>query len=394
MSKKEKTEVPEEVVSPTPPAAVVPVLSAEAKKLLARKMAAQTNLISKMGVTGCVASALKAPEFYPTGLPVFDREVLGIGGLPKGRIIEVYGPKSSGKSALSYHLSGKVQAQDPCAIVKIYDREHSCTAAWLKSMGLDLDRTIVIGSPDEQLGAETKPLSAEDMSEMIHADLAMGELAPAIIIIDSIAVIQTATVMETAIEDRTMRDNLERSSFLTKFFDGLTDGFYYPAADDKGKLPAGAKSYNIGGTQTCLVCINHAKERQKSIGGGKTITEWYSVGGVSLDFHACLQLMVTRRGFEKGMDGNFSHQKVHVCADKNKVAPPKRECDLLLCFKGGLEQLGTIDWLSIAITKGLARKEGSWIKAGALVPGGKIQGEDAFNKFIEGNEDARKLLVD
>ena len=142
---------------------------------------------------------------------------------------------------------------------------------------------------------------------MIHADLSMGELAPSIIIIDSIAVIQTANVMETAIEDRNMKDNLDRASFLTKFFDGLTDGFYYPAANSKGELPPDAKLCSIGGTQTCLICINHAKERTKKV-GSITIQEWYSVGGVSLDFHACLQLMVSRRGFEKGPDGNVSHQ--------------------------------------------------------------------------------------
>lgn len=360
--------------------------------LLAKRLAAQAKLIQKMGVTGCVASKLKPPEFYPTGLPVFDKEVLGIGGLPKGRIIEVYGPKSSGKSALSYHLSGKVQQEDPMAVVKIYDREHSCTAAWLASMGLDLNRTIVIGSPDAELNPENKPLSAEDMSEMIHADLALGELAPSIIIIDSIAVIQTEEVMETAIGDRTMKDNLARADFLTKFFDGLTDGFWYPSAGADGKIPAGAVQCNIGATQTCLICINHAKERTKKV-GAKTIMEWYSVGGVSLDFHACLQLMVTRRGFEKGPDGNVSHQKVHVCADKNKVAPPKRECDMLLSFKGGLEQLGTIDWFAIAEQKGLASKNGSWIESHALLPNGKIQGVEAFNKYVDETKEAQDLLA-
>jgi len=368
-------------------------MSVADSSLLARKLAAQAKLIKKMGATGCVGTALKPPDFYPTGLPVFDREVLGIGGLPKGRIIEIYGPKSSGKSALSFKLAGAVQAQDLTAIVKIYDVEHSCTSAWLQSMGLDLSRTIVIGSPDETISEESRPLSAEEIGTMIQADISMGELAPSIIILDSIAVLQPEGVMETEFEDRNMRDNLARADFLTKFFDSLTGGFYYPGANKDGKLPDDAKKYSIGGTTTCLLCINHAKERTKKV-GPKTFVEWYSVGGVALDFHAVIQLMVTRRGFEKGLDGNVSHQKVHVCADKNKVAPPKRECDLLLSFKGGMEQLGTIDWLSLAISKGLATKDGAWIKSTVLLPNDKIQGEEKFNQFIDGNEEAKKLLTD
>lgn len=434
MSKKKEPET--EPVNENPTAAAVPVKPPVPKAvsdLLARKLAAQAKIIKDAGASGCVGTELKAPKFYPTGLPVFDQEVLGIGGMPKGRIIEVYGPKSSGKSALAFKLAAQVQAEDPAAVVKIYDLEGCCTPAWLLSMGLDLSRTIVVPtmeSPEDQAReaeeaaerakeeakakAKNKDkdkqkgkgkdkeekkkqglkriLTAEEMGSMVQADLASGILAPSLIIIDSIAVVQSAGVMEKEFEDLNMKDNLARADFLTKFFNSLTYGFYWPPAGSDG-LSKDARTVRIADTDVCLVCINHAKQRTVKV-GQKTIQEWYSVGGVALDFHACLQLMVTRRGFEMGTDGKPSHQRVHVCADKNKIAPPKRDCDMLLSFKGGMEQLGTIDWCSIAITKGLAEKNGAWVVSHVLLEGGKIQGVDNFNKYIEDNEDKKKLLID
>ena len=379
MSKKVKTE--ESAVAETPvqkPAPAKPV-----DGLLAKKLAAQAKLMKSYNSSGCVGTELKAPEFYPTGLPVFDQEVIGIGGLPKGRLVEIYGPKSSGKTALSLHLCGAVQRQDASATIKIYDLERSCTPAWLTSMGIDLNRTTV-----------EKPVTAEVMGSMIQADLALGELAPNIIIIDSIAVVQTAGVMEKEFEDLTMRDNLARAAFLTEFFNSLTFGFWYPPAGSDKKLSKDAVKVSLADTPTTILCINHAKQRTKVIGGGKSIMEWYSVGGVALDFHACMQLMVTRRGFEEGTDGNVSHQKVHVCADKNKVAAPKRECEMLLSFKGGMTQIGGIDWLTVAINRGLAEKQGGWVKSHVLLKDGKIQGSDNFNKYIEAHEEVKKLLID
>jgi len=352
--------------------------------LLAKKLAAQAGIMKKYGSSemcpegGRVASQLKAIESYPTGLSIFDNEVLGIGGLPKGRIIEVYGIKSSGKSALTMHLGAGVQRQDLSAIVKLYDLEDAWTDTWGASMGLDLYRTFL---------PETK--GAENMAEQIHADLA-SEFPPDVIIIDSIAVTQPTKVQEKEIKDRSMKDNLGRSDFLTKFFDGLVDGFYYPSAGKDGKLPKGSKFMKLKYTPTTILCVNHAKQRTK-VAGGRTITEWYSVGGVSLDFHASIQLMVRRAGFEK-TGTVITHQKVSVSADKNKVAPPKKSCEVLLSFKGGMEQVGIINYYAMAEDKGLATKNGAWISS-HLLPDGKIQGIENFNKFVEENEDLKDIFT-
>jgi RecA/RadA recombinase len=215
-----KHEEPAQVQAPAAPAPVA--LTKPQETLLAKKMAAQARMIKESGVSGGLAADFKPPEFYPTGLPVFDGEVIGIGGIPKGRIVEFYGIKSSGKSATAMFLAGAVQRLDPTITVKIYDHEHSFTKQWGISLGLDVNRTTVV-----------EKMSAETMASQIHEDLSLGELAPNIIIIDSIAVLTPEEVMETEIEDRSMHDNYARSKFLTEFLDSL-DGFYWPPAGKEG----------------------------------------------------------------------------------------------------------------------------------------------------------------
>lgn len=383
MARPKKQVESESKAATTPVSETKPEPKADSKtnSLLAKKLAAQAKLIKDMGAHGGLASELRPPEFYPTGLEVFDKEVIGLGGLPKGRIVEVYGPKSSGKSALAMYLAGQVQKLDASITIKIYDHEASFTPAWGKSLGLDLDRLDVVRS-----------MTAETMGSMIQADLALGELAPNIIIIDSIAIVQPESVMEKELEDLSMRDNLARASFLTKFLDSLTFGFFWPPVDSKGLRPKESQKLSLADTKTTILAINHAKERTKSA-GGKTWTEWYHVGGVAMDFHACMQFMVKRIGFEEGADGNVGFQRMNVCADKNKLAPPKRECVLKLSFEGGMEQVGTIDWLAIAIRKGLAEQAGAWIESHVLLPKGKIQGAENFNKFIESNPEKKQLLI-
>ena len=190
-----------------------------------------------------------------------------------------------------------------------------------------------------------------------------------------------------------MHDNYARSKFLTEFLDSL-DGFYWPPATKEGR-PKDSSLISLGSTSTTLICINHAKEVTKKA-GAKTYTAWRHVGGAALDFHACLQFMIKCVGFEDDEFKNVKSQKINVCADKNKMAPPKRECLLSLSFVGGgITQIGTMDWLSIAVTKGLAEKAGAgWVKSHILLPDGKIQGAEAFNKYIENNPEKRALIAD
>jgi RecA/RadA recombinase len=269
-------------------------------------------------------------------------------------------------------------------------------------MGLDVGEETDEDDIDFKKGVQrfgrttvVRGLSAEEVAAMIKEDLSLGELTPNIIIIDSVAVLNPEQVMKKDNEDLSMNDNYALAKFLTEFLKSVTGGWYWPPAGNHGKdkLSSSAKKICLADTNTTIININHAKQKTESA-NGKTWTVWEHVGGKALDFHCCLQFMVTRVGFVEDALKNVSHQKIKVCADKNKVAPPKRECMLLLDFKGGISQLGTIDWLSIAINKGMAEKSGGWITSHILLEDGKIQGGENFNKYIDAHDDKKKLLTD
>lgn len=347
--------------------------------LLAKKIAAQTALMKKYSMDGGSGGRIPGKDkqdvsFRPTGLAVFDQEVLGIGGVPKGKIIEIYGKESSGKTALSLYIAGMVQKEDPSAIVKIYDAERAWTDPWGESMGMDLNRTFL----PEFRGADA-------MGLQIQADLA-DDFPPDIIIIDSLAVIQPQQVLGKTLSDLNMNDNMARASFYTKFFDKIVDGYYWPAIQKGEKPSANSKFVDLKKSGTTLICINHAKQR--TVGSGPmTRVEWYTVGGVSLDFHASVRLGV-RRGKIDTKD-KLLCQTVHVKADKNKVAPPLRECDIRLSYSGGMEQVGNVNYLEKAEKLDVVEVKGGWIYA-EFLPGGKIQGRAKFNDLVESDESLKK----
>jgi recombination protein RecA len=358
--------------------------SKEPNKLLEKRLEKQLALIKKHGATqydpegGCVASKKKPLEVFPTGLDILDHEVIGAGGLPKGRLLEIFGLQSSGKSALAMFLAGRVQQTNPNALVKFYDLEHSFIPSWGKSMGMDLDRTIIV-----------EPFGAESMAEQIKEELSDPQ-PPEIIIIDSLAVLTPESVMEKDIKDYSMRDNMARADFLTKFFNSLVAGFWYPPADANGKVSKDAIQVTLGSRPTTIFCVNHAKIRTKTA-GNRSYTEWYTPGGVSLDFAAALRLHVFRKEYEKA-GGVVTHQIVSVVGDKNKIAPPKRECEIRLSFSGGMEQMGGLDYLQLALNKGLAEVKGPWIFC-SMLPDGKIQGREKFNAIINSNEELKNHLL-
>lgn len=332
-----------------------------------------------MKAADCTPPENHVVEVMPTGLDVLDHEVLGVGGLPRGKIIEISGRESSGKTAFALYVAGQVQKNNPDAVVKIYDAEHSTTDAWLESMGLDL--TDYGGGIKRTIIPEF--LSAEHMADQIHEELATAP--PDIIIIDSLAVLMTKNLQGKDISEYNPNDNRSRAAFLTVLFNSLLNGFTYPPG---GKNP---KHVNLGRARSCLMCINHVKSQPKQIAPGKTILEDKTVGGVSLDFCASLRLGVRRRGYIYTGDV-VTHQKIEVKSVKNKVAPPLRTCELQLSFDGGLKEMGGLDYLQLAINKGKAEVKGSWVYSD-LLQDKKIQGKEAFNEAMHNWPEARDFLL-
>jgi recombination protein RecA len=351
---------------------------------LAQRLAAQAKIMQKFNSTPKESYVV---DGRPTGLPVLDNEVFGVGGLPKGKIIEIYGKESSGKTAVAMYMAGMVQKQDPNAVVKIYDAEHAWTDAWGNSMGLDLTKYEVPqsdGSIIKMRRTQIPPFkSAEHMADQIHADLAIAP--PDIIIIDSLAVLQPQQVLEKNVSEYTMNDNMARARFLTSFFNSLLGGFTYPPGDKN------APEVSVDSTGTTVICINHAKLKNKRV-NGKDVQEWVTVGGVSSDFCAAVRLMVRRKSFEK-TGPTITHQLLTVTADKNKIAPPKKSCEIRLSFSGGMEQVGSLDYLQMALDKRLVEVgAGGWVTS-SLLPGGRIQGRENFNALVASDENMRLMIM-
>lgn len=347
--------------------------------ILAKRLAKQTEQLKKYNATGCLSTDLPAVGFIPTGLEVFDKEVLGVGGIPKGKFIEVYGKKSSGKSALTYYMVGAALRQNPDSYAKWYDWEHCHTDAWAKSLGVPTDQLLVV-----------QPTYGEEMADMIQEDIAMGEDGPCTHVIDSLATIIPRSIAGVSLDDFSMKDNYALATFLTRMCNKLDSGFFFPGEDDKGKLPSGAKWYNLSTSGQSIICINHMKTSTKLVNGNPVVEE-KSVGGDAMGFHGCVQLKVSRIGFEKSGDITVA-QKLKVIADKNKVAPPKKSCELGLSFSGKMEQLGEIDWLTIAKNKGLAVQKGAWISSPVLLPEGRIQGANSFNAYIAAHPEVQAQI--
>jgi hypothetical protein len=245
-------------------------------------------------------------------------------------------------------------------------------------MGMALDRTVPV------------PFwGLENLSELVKANLAM-ENPSEVSVIDSLAVLQPQQVMDKALEDLGMHDNMQRAKLLTDFFNSVRDGFWYPPQGADGKRPKDAKQIKIGYTPCVLICINHVKPKMKQA-GARSYVEYETVGGMSLRYHASMRLTVSRAGFEKTGD-KVTHQIVRVKAIKNKYGPPQRECELRLSFAGGLEANEGVNYLELALTKGLVEQKGPMIVS-ALLPNGKIKGKDAFNKYVEEMPELKKLFI-
>jgi hypothetical protein len=231
---------------------------------------------------------------------------------------------------------------------------------------------------------------AENLAELLKANIAMDSPSE-ISIVDSLAVLQPQQAKGKKLEDLTMNDNMRRAKVLTDLFDSLRDGFWYPNAGDDGKIPKGAKQFKLGHTPCVVILINHLKPHTKNIGGGKTIIENETVGGMSARFHASMRLVVSKHGYEKSGD-RVTHQIIKIKAIKNKYGPPQRECELKLSFEGKLEQRTGINYYDMAMSKSLIEQRGAWIYS-ELLPEGRMQGKDAFNEYVEKTPELKKLFI-
>jgi len=294
--------------------------------------------IMKMGDK--VAEEVPAISSGSIGLDI----ALGVGGFPKGRIIEIYGPESSGKTTLAIHAIA--EAQRAGGIAAIIDAEHAFDPYYARKLGVDTDE-LLISQPD----------NGEQALEI--ADNLIRSGAVDIIVIDSVAALTPKAEIEGDMGDSKM---------------GLQARLMSQALR---KLTA-----NINKTKTCCIFINQLREKIGVMFGNPETT----TGGNALKFYASVRLDIRRVGQIKDGEEVLGNN-VRVKVVKNKVAPPFRKAEFDIMYGEGISKTGEI--IDLGVTYNVIKKSGSWFSYGESKLG---QGREAVRSILKDNQELAQEL--
>lgn len=287
--------------------------------------------------------AVEKVDVIPSGSILLD-QALGVGGYPRGRIIEIYGPESSGKTTLAIHAIAEAQKQG--GIAAFIDAEHAFDRYYAEKLGVDVDN-LFISQPD----------NGEQALEI--ADQLIASAAIDIIVIDSVAALTPKAEI-----DGDMGDNKV----------GLQARLMSQALR---KITA-----TISRTKTTCIFINQLREKIGVMFGNPETT----TGGNALKFYSSVRLDIRRVTSLKDGDEVYGNQ-VRVKVIKNKVAPPFRKCEFDILFGEGISRIGEI--MDIATDNGILQKSGSWYS----FEGNKIgQGRDAVKERLKNDDELREKV--
>jgi len=289
--------------------------------------------IMKLGDT-----AIEAVEAISTGSLGLDI-ALGIGGLPKGRVIEIYGPESSGKTTLAIHAIA--EAQKKGGIAAFIDAEHAFDKYYAKKLGVDVEN-LLISQPD----------NGEQALEI--ADNLIRSGAIDVIVIDSVAALVPKAEIEGEMGDSKMGLQARLMSQALRKLTGT-----------------------IAKTGCCCIFINQLREKIGVMFGNPETT----TGGNALKFYASVRLDIRRISQIKDSD-EVSGNRVKVKIVKNKVAPPFRIAEFDIMFGQGISKAGEI--IDLGVEFDIIKKSGSWFSYGDTRLG---QGRDAVKQLILDNPD-------
>lgn len=271
---------------------------------------------------------------------------LGIGGYPRGRVIEIYGPESSGKTTLTLHAIA--EAQKAGGIAAFIDAEHAFDRLYAEKLGVDVEN-LIISQPD----------NGEQALEI--ADNLIRSGAIDIIVIDSVAALTPKAEIEGEMGDSKM---------------GLQARLMSQALR---KLTA-----TISKTKCTCIFINQLREKIGVMFGNPETT----TGGNALKFYSSVRLDIRRVSqIKTGDDPSGNHVRVKVV--KNKVAPPFRQAEFDIMFGEGISKVGEI--LDVGVEKGIVQKSGSWYSYNESKLG---QGRDAVKDLLRDNPELAEELED
>jgi len=286
---------------------------------------------------------VESVEVIPTGSISLDL-ALGIGGLPKGRVIEIFGPESSGKTTLAIHAIA--EAQKLGGIAAFIDAEHAFDSFYAKKLGVDTDNLLV-----------SQPDNGEQALEIAENLIRSGAID--IIVIDSVAALTPKSEIEGEMGDSKM---------------GLQARLMSQALR---KLTA-----TISKTNCCCIFINQLREKIGVMFGNPETT----TGGNALKFYASVRLDIRKVSQIKEGE-NVVGNRVKVKVVKNKVAPPFRTAEFDLLYGEGFSKIGEI--IDLGVNLNLIKKSGSWFSYGDTKLG---QGRDAVKQLLLDNPELSEEL--
>jgi len=277
-------------------------------------------------------------ETIPTGSLGLDI-ALGVQGFPKGRVVEIYGPESSGKTTLAIHAIAEAQKQG--GIAAFIDAEHAFDRFYAEKLGVDVDN-LLIAQPD----------NGEQALEITENLIRSGAID--IIVVDSVAALVPKAEIEGEMGDSKM---------------GLQARLMSQALR---KLTA-----IIGKAGTCCIFINQLREKIGVMFGNPETT----TGGNALKFYASVRLDIRRSGAAiKDKEGNVVANHVKVRVKKNKLAPPFREAEFDITYGKGISKVGEI--VDLGVAHDIIKKSGAWY---AYADAKIAQGREAAKRFMEDN---------
>ena len=299
--------------------------------------------IMRLGDTGAIFGEVPV---ISTGSIALDM-ALGIGGLPAGRIVEIYGPESSGKTTLCLHVIANAQAKGGrCAII---DAEHAIDPSYAAKIGVNVDELLV-----------SQPDCGEDALNI--ADTLVRSNSIDVLVIDSVAALVPKAEIEGQMGDSHVGLQARLMSQALRKITGVASR-----------------------SRTCVIFTNQIREKIGVMFGNPETT----TGGNALKFYASVRLDIRKIAVLKDPAGNIYGNRARVKVVKNKMAPPFRVAEFDICYNEGISRIGSI--LDVATDLGLLEKRGSWFSFEGEQIG---QGRDQTKAVIEGDPELQKKLLD
>ena len=309
--------------------------AADKKAALETALAQIEKQVGKGAVMKLGANVTMQVDAIPTGSLGLDL-ALGIGGVPRGRIVEVYGPESSGKTTLALQILA--EAQKMGGEVAFIDVEHALDPTYAAALGVDID-SLLVSQPD----------TGEQAMEICEALVRSGAIDA--VVVDSVAAMVPRAEIEGEMGDSHVGLQARLMSQALRKLTGV-----------------------IGKTNTVCIFINQLREKVGIVYGNPEVT----TGGRALKYYSSVRIDVRRIEGLKDSTGAFIGNRTRAKIVKNKVAPPFREAEFDIMFGEGISKIGEI--LDLGVKLGVVQKSGAWFNYGEMRLG---QGRDNAKIFLK-----------